>query len=84
MLHPVTVCEKPGNNDYPEEYTDWKWEPIHMKDFKALKEAIVSDDMHSAYIREILNTWSSRRNRITPNNWNKLISAILEYGSLLQ
>lgn len=39
--------------------------------------------MHSPYVRQMLNTCSSR-NRIIPNDWNQLISAVLEYSHQLQ
>lgn len=55
-----------------------------MKDLKKnIKKAIVSDGMHSAYIRQMLDTWFSR-NRITQNDWTQLVSAVLECGSQLQ
>lgn len=54
-----------------------------MKDLKIFEEAIVSYGMHLAYVRQMLITWSSR-NKITPNDWNQLVAAILEYGTQLE
>lgn len=39
MICPVTICDKPVNDNYSKGYTVFKWEPIHIKDLKYVKEA---------------------------------------------
>ena len=53
--------------------------PNTYERFKNTKEAIVFNGTHSAYMRQMLNT-SSSKNRITPNDCNQLVSAGLDYG----
>lgn len=50
LIYPVTVCFKPATVNYYEGYADYKWEPIHMRDLKDIKEAMVSYGIHSPYV----------------------------------
>lgn len=40
--YPVTISEKPANSNYPKGNTEYKWETMHMKDLKDIKQAVVS------------------------------------------
>ena len=50
---------------------------------KAFKEAMISYGMHSPSVRQILNNWATQ-NRIIPQDWKGLVTAILEAGPQLQ
>lgn len=52
MINPATISEKLTNIKYPERYTECKWEPLHMKELRDIKEAIVSYGIHSACLRQ--------------------------------
>ena len=54
-----------------------------MIDLRWFKEAMISYRTHSPYVKQILNNWATQ-NRIIPQDWKRLITAILETGPQLQ
>lgn len=58
LIYSVTIYERPANDSYPKEYREYKWKPI-FDGFKNIMEVIVSC-VHSLFVRQILNTWSSQ------------------------
>ena len=54
-----------------------------MKDLEGIKEAVVSYDMHSPYVRELVKTCASR-NKVTPHDSLQLVSAVLDHSPQLQ
>lgn len=55
LIYPVTVQEQPPDDRHPEGYSEVKSDSIEMLDFKRFKEAIVSCDMHSSSVKQMLN-----------------------------
>ncbi|KAL6042591.1 hypothetical protein STEG23_023914 [Scotinomys teguina] len=47
-----------------------------------MKEAIVTYGIHTTYVKQMLNSWSTS-NRIIPDDWHQLTSAVLEYSQQL-
>lgn len=83
MAYPVILRERPGNKGHPEPYTDIIVQPIPMRDFKEIKEAITTHGIHSTFVKQLLNSWSTS-NRVIPEDWKQLTSAVLEYSQQLQ
>ncbi|KAL6033009.1 hypothetical protein STEG23_015477 [Scotinomys teguina] len=83
MAYPVIVHERPADDTHPEPYVTHTLQPISIRDFKNMKEAIVTYGIHSTYVKLMLNSWSTS-NRIIPDDWHQLTSAILEYSQQLQ
>lgn len=54
-----------------------------MKDLKDDKEAVLSYDKHSPYVRQLLKTRASR-NKVTTHDQIQLVSAVLDHGPQLQ
>ena len=54
-----------------------------MKDLKEIKQAVVSYDICSPFVREMVKIWASWNNA-TPHDWLWFVSAILEDGPQLQ
>lgn len=77
--YPVITAGKPANTQYPKGYTECKCKPIHMRDLKDIKQAVVSYGMHSPHVRELVKTRASR-NKVTPHDWLQLVSAVLDHG----
>ncbi|KAL6094068.1 hypothetical protein STEG23_009602, partial [Scotinomys teguina] len=83
MAYPVIVHERPADDTHPEPYVTHTLQPISIRDFKNMKEAIVTYGIHSTYVKQMLNSWSTS-NRIIPDDWHQLTSAVLEYSQQLQ
>ncbi|XP_052576061.1 limb region 1 protein homolog isoform X1 [Peromyscus californicus insignis] len=83
MAYPVIIHEKPADDTHPKPYNTYILQPISTRDFKNIKEAVVTYGIHSTYIRQMLNSWSTSH-RIIPDDWHQLISAVLEYSQQLQ
>ncbi|KAL6085159.1 hypothetical protein STEG23_014876, partial [Scotinomys teguina] len=83
MVYPVIVHERPADDTHPEPYVTHTLQPISIRDFKNMKEAIVTYGIHSTYVKQMLNSWSTS-NRIIPDDWHQLTSAVLEYSQQLQ
>ncbi|KAL6031093.1 hypothetical protein STEG23_029426 [Scotinomys teguina] len=83
MAYPVIIHERPADDIHPEPYVTHTLQPISIRDFKNMKEARVTYDIHSTYVKQMLNSWSTS-NRIIPNDWHQLTSAVLEYSQQLQ
>ncbi|CAO2631681.1 Gag-Pro-Pol polyprotein, partial [Lemmus lemmus] len=47
-----------------------------------IKQAVITYGLHSPYVHEILKTWSSC-NKITPFDWHRMTTAVLETGTAL-
>ena len=82
-VFPVSVNEKPETKKHPKGGVAYQWEPISMKDLKGIKEAVVSYGMHSPYVKQLIESWA-RNNKVTPKDWDQLISAVLENSSQLE
>ena len=61
-FYPVITSEKPANTQYSN--TECKWKPIVMKALKDIKQTVVSDGMHSPFIRELVKVWASSSSTI--------------------
>ncbi|KAL6084895.1 hypothetical protein STEG23_032023 [Scotinomys teguina] len=83
MAYPVIVHERPAYDTYHEPYVTHTLQPILITDFKNMKEAIVTYGIHSTYVKQMLNSWSTS-NIIIPDDWHQLTSAVLEYSQQLQ
>ncbi|KAL6080886.1 hypothetical protein STEG23_003438 [Scotinomys teguina] len=83
MVYPVIIHERPADDTHPEPYVTRTLQPISIRDFKNMKEAIVTYGIHSTYVKQMLNSWSTS-NRIIPDDWHQLTSAVLEYSQQLQ
>ncbi|KAL6034708.1 hypothetical protein STEG23_001687 [Scotinomys teguina] len=83
MAYPVIIHERPADDIHSEPYVIHTLQPISIRDFKNMKEAIVTYGIHSTYIKQMLNSWSTS-NRIIPDDWHQLTSAVLEYSQQLQ
>ncbi|KAL6085701.1 hypothetical protein STEG23_017958 [Scotinomys teguina] len=83
MAYPVNIHERPADDIHPEPYVTRTLQPISIRDFKNMKEAIVTYGIHSTYVKQMLNSWSTS-NRIIPDDWHQLTSAVLEYSQQLQ
>ncbi|KAL6093698.1 hypothetical protein STEG23_031128 [Scotinomys teguina] len=81
--YPVIIHERPADDTHPEPYVTHTLQPISIRDFKNMKEAIVTYGIHSTYVKQMLNSWSTS-NRIIPDDWHQLTSAVLEYSQQLQ
>ena len=45
---------------------------------KEIKQAVVSRDFHSPFVREMVKTWTSSIKEM-PHEWLQLVSAVLDY-----
>ncbi|KAL6086248.1 hypothetical protein STEG23_024838 [Scotinomys teguina] len=83
MAYPIIIHERPADDTHPEPYVSHTLQSISIRDFKNMKEAIVTYGIHSTYVKQMLNSWSTS-NRIIPDDWHQLTSAVLEYSQQLQ
>ncbi|WP_139776735.1 gag protein, partial [Oceanospirillum multiglobuliferum] len=83
MAYPVIVHEKPADDTHPEPYMTYTLQPMSIKDYKKIKEAVVTYGIQSTYVKQMLNSWSTSH-RIIPDDWHQVISAVLEYSQQLQ
>ena len=59
------------------------WNPTEILDLKRFKEAVILHAILSPYINQMLNTWATQ-NRIIPQDWKDLATAISKSGPQLQ
>ncbi|KAL6061183.1 hypothetical protein STEG23_011259, partial [Scotinomys teguina] len=83
MAYPVIIHERPADDTHAEPYVTHTLQPISIRDIKNMKEAIVTYGIYSTYVKQMLNSWSTS-NRIVPDDWHQLTSAVLEYSQQLQ
>lgn len=74
--YPVISFEKPSGTKYSRSSKNI------YGNLKEIKQAIVSYDPHSPFVREMVKTWASN-NKTTSHDWLQLISAVLEDGPQL-
>lgn len=55
----------------------------YRNDLRHFKEDIISYRMHSPYVKEILSNGATQ-NRIIPQDWKDLVTAVLEASRQLQ
>ena len=82
LLYPVTVKKMRHDKD-DEEEAEASWAPIRILDLRRVKESIVSYGMHSPFVRQLLNSWSTHQ-QVTPKDWSDMAEAVLEAGQLMQ
>ena len=78
----VVIHHMPANS-VEQSYDEVGSHPIKMINIRHFKEAIISYEMHSPYVKQILNNWATQ-NRIIPQDWKGLVEAILKTSSQLQ
>lgn len=61
--------------------TDWIL--VEILDLKIFKFALISYGMYSPFVKKSLTSWLTS-NRIAPQNWKDLVTALLEPGPQLQ
>lgn len=73
LIHPGTLQEVPNERDSVRA----SWTPVTLLYLGKFKEAVVSYGIQSAFVKQMLNTWSVC-NRIIPTSWIDLVKAALE------
>lgn len=48
-----------------------------MLDLRKFKQAVISYSMYLAFVKQMLNSWTTRK-RIIPQDWKELITTVLE------
>ena len=61
----------------PQGYSRVNWDAIEILDLKRFKKATVSYGMHSPFVKQMLNSWTTW-NRIISQDWKDLVTAVLE------
>ncbi|KAL6091182.1 hypothetical protein STEG23_015432 [Scotinomys teguina] len=51
MAYPVIIHERPADDTHPEPYVTHTLQPISIRDFKNMKETIVTYGIHSTYVK---------------------------------
>lgn len=64
LVFPVIVQQVPSNGA-DHDYSEITWCAIEMIDQRCFKEAMVSYEINSSYVKQILNNWATQ-NRIIP------------------
>lgn len=80
---PGTMTERPASQRNQTSSTTRGTKPIPMTELKGIKQAMVAYGVHSPYVKELLSTWATA-NKITPLDWNNLISAVLDQFSQIK
>jgi len=58
LVYPITI-QNLSDDRCPQCYEEITWNPIDILDLRRFKEAIVSSGVHSSYMKQILNLWST-------------------------
>ena len=82
LLYPVTIKKMRHDRDDADD-TEASWALIQILDLWRVKEAIVSYGIHSPFIRQLLNSWSTCH-QVTPKDWLDMATEVLETGPLIQ
>ena len=54
--YPVIYSEKASSSKCPKEFKEGRWIPIGMNDLKEIKQAVLSYDLHSTFVTEMVKT----------------------------
>ena len=82
LLYPVTIKKLRNNRDEADD-SESSWAPIRILDLWRVKEVIVSYEIRSPFVKQLLNSWNSC-SQVTPKNWLDMATAVLEEGLLMQ
>ena len=82
LLYPVTVKKIRNGTDDTDD-AEASWAPIRILDLRRVKEATVLYGIHSPFVKQLLNSWSTCH-QITPKDWLDMATAVLEAGPLMQ
>ena len=67
--YPVITSNKPSSIKYPKAFRECEWKPIGMNDLKEIKQALVSYDLYSPFVMEMVKTWVSSNKAITHDRY---------------
>lgn len=59
LVYPITTIQNLSGDRRPQCYEKITWNPIDILDLRRFKEAIISSGVHSSYMKQILNLWST-------------------------
>nr|CDQ07277.1 Bm11540 [Brugia malayi] len=83
LAYPVTIQQKPADDDHPLNYHEAEWRPVEVLDLRKFKESVTNFGMHSPFVKQMLTSWSIK-SRVIPKDWEDMAKAILEPGPYLQ
>ena len=66
----------------PKDIQKLNQDPIEMSNLKRFKEMVISYGIDSTFVKQMLNSWITW-NRIIPQDWKDLVTAVLEAGPQL-
>lgn len=83
LVYPVSVQQRPPDDDHPQGYEEFEWQPMDVLELRKFKESVTNFGMHSPFVKQILISWAIK-NRVIPQDWKDMVRAILEPAENLQ
>jgi hypothetical protein len=52
----VNIQQRPPDNDYPQGYQEFEWQPMDVLDLRKFKESVTNFGMHLPFVKHILTS----------------------------
>ena len=83
LVYLVNIQQRPPDNDHPQGYQEFEWQPVGLLELRKSKESVTNFGMHLPSVKQILTSWTIK-NRLIPQDWKDMARAILEPAANLQ
>ena len=83
LVYPVQVQQRPPDNDQPQVYQEFEWQPVGLLELRKSKESVTTFGMHLPTVKQILTSWTIK-NRLIPQDWEDMARAILQPATHFQ
>ena len=83
LVYPVHVQQWPPDNDHPQGYQEFEWQPVGLLELRKSKESVTNFGMHLPSVKQILTSWTIK-NRLIPQDWEDMARAILQPATHFQ
>ena len=56
LVYPVNVQQRPPDNDQPQGYQEFEWQPVGLLELRKSKESVTTFGMHLPFVKHILTS----------------------------
>ena len=67
LVYPVNVQQWPPDDDQPQGYQEFEWQPVGLLELRKSKESVTNFGMHLPTVKQILTSWTIK-NRLIPQD----------------
>ena len=83
LVYPVHVQQRLPDDDHPQGYQEFEWQPVDLLELRKSKESVTNFGMHLPSVKQILTSWTIK-NRLIPQDWKDMARTILQPATHFQ